>query len=230
MKKTPLEPAAVRSQSVEDRHARSRRRLLQSLAVGGAAVTVKAVPEQWAKPALDVSILPVHAQATCQANSLNCTVTDIDFDGSADGPESVSSSPPLVGGNNDSVDSTIGRIADPGGTPCGGTWVGDSVAGISFGVSATIDPPCAPVRLTASLESNNNTVFSLDSGQSQNGVVDPISGAVAFNLVNVGFDLNGHTVDGTENFSATLDIRVQSSGLPDCVIDIAFNENLHCTE
>ncbi|MEE8389485.1 MAG: twin-arginine translocation signal domain-containing protein [Anaerolineae bacterium] len=54
----------------EERHKRtiSRRKLLKALAAAGGAVAVTTLlPSKWAKPVVEVGVLPVHAQATAVA-------------------------------------------------------------------------------------------------------------------------------------------------------------------
>ena len=43
---------------------KSRRNLLKSLVAGGAAMSVKTMPESWTKPVVNAVILPAHAQST----------------------------------------------------------------------------------------------------------------------------------------------------------------------
>jgi hypothetical protein len=43
---------------------KSRRRLIQVLATGGAVVTANSVPKQWARPVVDAVTLPAHAQTS----------------------------------------------------------------------------------------------------------------------------------------------------------------------
>lgn len=49
-----------------DSRDKSRRRLLQLLAVGGVFAGGKMLPETWVKPVIDEVVLPTHAQMTAQ--------------------------------------------------------------------------------------------------------------------------------------------------------------------
>lgn len=228
MKKPSIDPIDFKNRQspteTDKRHGRARRRLLQSLAAGGAAVTVKALPQQWAKPVLDVTSLPAHAQATCQVESLNCAVNDVDFQG--DGHADISAAPPLVGGNNTIVDADVDSLADVAFADCGGTaFLNDQTDVISLGVTATVNPPCPVVTLMADLA--GDSVFDFPDGdQSQVGVVDPTTGSVTFSNVNIGFDLSSYTVPVTPStVSALLDLRVKAPGVSDCIINIQFSES-----
>jgi hypothetical protein len=57
-------PDQTEHETVADRESKARRRLLQTLAVGGVAGAARVLPEQWVKPVVDVVTLPAHAQAT----------------------------------------------------------------------------------------------------------------------------------------------------------------------
>lgn len=45
----------------------ARRRLLKSLAIGGAVIAGKNLPAGWSRPVVDAVVLPAHAQASCLA-------------------------------------------------------------------------------------------------------------------------------------------------------------------
>lgn len=51
----------------------SKRKLLAGLAIGGALVAGKSLPEQWTKPLINSVLLPAHAQATNPVNALAIT-------------------------------------------------------------------------------------------------------------------------------------------------------------
>jgi len=182
--------------------ARARRRLMKSLAAGGGVVvTSKLVPEQWKKPVLQHTILPVHAQASecCQELSqLSCVVADIRENGTSPG-------------------STIG--AGPY-TPNGVHVVGDfdpSVQNINMDITASLSPlqaQCGPISVTAigNLQDDNDdgqgTVFNINSGQE----------------VFLEFD-NGDT--GLFNDpSESIEIRFSHPCAEDCVISFTFTRPL----
>lgn len=66
--------SAVSAASSAQRPDRSRRRVVQSLAVGGVVAGANS-PEKWAKPVVDAILLPGHAQATgCAIQNVQVTV------------------------------------------------------------------------------------------------------------------------------------------------------------
>jgi len=214
------DPAAVAEQ-LTARHSRSRRRLLQSLAAGGAAVSVKALPERWARPVLDVSMLPAHARASCQAESLNCRVNTIDYayTGSVGDPHETPP-PPYSGGQSATIDRFyVGRNG------CAETADGRANSA-TLSVNATVDPACGPVDLVSSLVVNEGTdEFALTSGGgTQNGVVDPDNGVVAFNNLIVAINLPNPSVGDGATVNADLDLSFNAPGVPPCVINITFTE------
>jgi len=211
-------PASVSSRSSQ-RHSRARRRLLQSVAASGAAVTVKTLPDKWAKPILETTMLPAHAQATnCR---LSCQVTEI-----TGGTFRVSPSPPIVGGGSVQVDRLASQAApnDCGGTAAFNTFIDD----VNVAVAALVDPICQTVDLTASL-SGETSVYALTSGGGvQAGVVNPGNGSVSFTPVNVSFDPTGFTVNANPStISAELDLRIHAGG-NDCNINVIFSEVVYC--
>jgi len=209
-------PASVSSRS-NQRHSRARRRLLQSVAASGAAVTVKALPDKWAKPILETTMLPAHAQATnCQ---LSCEVTAIT------GGARITPSPPIPGGNDVQVD----RWANQGtNNECGATANFESFFDdVNVAVAALVDPICQTVDLTASL-SGETSVYVLTSGGDQAGVVNPGNGSVSFTPVNVSFDPTGFTVNANPStMSAELDLRINAGG-NECNINVIFSEIVYC--
>jgi len=68
--------------------------------------------------------------------------------------------------------------------------------------------------------------FALTSGGgTQNGVVDPDNGVVAFNNLVVGISLpNPSPGDGGAAVNADLDLRFNAPGVPPCEINITFTE------
>jgi len=222
-------PSSSNQDIVSDkRHSRARRRLLQSLAASGTAVTVKALPQNWAKPVLDATLLPVHAVSTCVAETVSCQVSTIDHTSNDSGPDLPGL--PLIGGNNNTTDGTIRGIVDPGNPECGSLAQFDGITDqVSLAVSATVNPPCA-ATLLASL-ADTDGVYSLESPASQPGVVDPVTGVVAFPAVLVGIDVAGFTVEtNNQTANADLDLRVRVAGVQDCIIDIRFTEGFFCQE
>jgi len=217
-----------KNQLSTQRHGRNRRRLLQSLAAGGAVVSVKALPERWARPALDVSILPVHARssapAPCQVESLSCQVSTINFayTGSPSTPNYEPNPPPYSGGANATVHDLY---LNP--NYCDGIAQGTASAA-TLSVNATVDPACGPVDLVSSLVVNAGAdEFVLSSGGgTQNGVIDPGSGAVAFNNLVVAINLPSPSFSsGTETtVIADLDLRFNAPGVLPCEINITFSE------
>jgi len=210
----------------DTRHGRARRRVLQSIAVGGAAVSVKSLPEQWAKPVLDTAMLPVHAQSTCQAQSLSCGVINMVNNA---GDANLDPDPPVTCGGSSAVD----RIADFGTLPlppCGNSPnLNVLTTTMSFVVTATVNPPCAPVDLDTNLTGSDN--FSLGSGSSQSGVVDPDSGAVAFNNVVVNFTPPATINDPAgEDYAANMVLTFASPGAGNRTINISFSENFGCND
>jgi len=210
------------------RHNRSRRRLLQTLTVGGAAVTVKSLPEQWARPALDIAVLPTHAQATCQAESLDCAVDTILVDAGDARHADPDVGVPVTEGNNFDVDR-IADLSNDVNLICGTAPTFDDFTNLmTFPVRAVVDPACEPVVLESDL--SGDPQYSLETPATQNGVVDPDNGSVAFNNVVVGFDVGGYTVDESESLTAVLELRFRTPGsnVSDCVINITFTEVFPC--
>lgn len=188
-----------RSQSPQ-RYAQRRRRLLQSLAISGAAVSTRAIPEKWSRPILDTTLLPAHAQATtCIVESLDCELgsigglaADVDF---SPGP------PPYNGGT-----ATVTEIYDGE----GGADV--TLAALSATVAA---PECAgPVTLLVTSDYDPPD-FDLGSGTSQ--TVMPVNGVATFGNVSV-------LVDNLFVGTANVDLNFSTDGASDCVIDISFVE------
>ena len=181
-----------------ERHNRARRRLLQSLAAGGAAVSVKTLPEPWAKPVLDTTTLPAHAQSTCALECAVSTVStvsshSIDFEGDF----SINGFP-LSGGETGSV---IGYDNDD--------------APITFsvtGISAVAGSGCT-VDLDVDLEALS--VFSVSGGDLQS----VSNGTSNFNAVEVQYD-----PPSTTDNDALLNLTFASAG-NECVINISFVEN-----
>jgi len=69
-----------------DTRDRSRRRLLQLLAVGGVLAGGKTLPETWVKPVIDEVVLPAHAQMTQAEEEMK---TDILIDDTSDDAQAV---------------------------------------------------------------------------------------------------------------------------------------------
>lgn len=188
------------------RHSHARRRLLQSLTIGGAAVTVKQLPEQWSRPVLDTAMLPAHSETTMPvAVSLTCEV---------DGPSQVDSS---AGFNVQPA--TVGESWLRGGTQ------GTVIVGIDdnqtstfefLGLEATLMPPDAgPVTLDVN---SGGTGMSVNQGANQ--TVPPNAGGTArFDLVQAEFNAGNNTIGD----SGSLTFNYAASG-EDCVINVTFIE------
>jgi len=220
MSQTESGEAPSRPSDKETRHVRARRRVLQSIAAGGATITVKALPEQWAEPVLNTAVLPAHAQSTCQAESLNCAVNSIELATDGD-PDTSIPGTPITGGNS----ATIDQFFDFNDTTCPPTVGGGRVDQVSLTVTATVNPPCEPVNLVATIPASDE--YHIDGGGAQTGVVNLTTGAVTFNNVVVGVDLVPTT--GDVEATGTLDITISAPGIStDCVIDITFTERVGC--
>lgn len=232
----PVVPHPKSSHPVADnaRHSRARRRLLRSVAAGGAAVSVKALPEQWARPVLDVAMLPVHAQTTCQARSLDCALVNSSYDTNTvsgdydlDGPSFSPSLPFDGGGTIDVSGFADARLSDPSCPAMGSTGFVDS---LTLNFTAVVDPSCGPVTLDSDLD-GPDSLWSPGSGGSQNGVLDPDNGSVTFNGLVVNFSPPATVNDpSSEDYAAILNVRIGAPGVSDCVIDINFSESFYCFE
>jgi len=205
-----------------ERYSRARRRLLQSMAAGGASVTVKTVAEQWVAPILHTATLPAHARTTCQVESLQCQVSAVNAAWSGTSSNiRLDPNPPIDGGESLEVRRmylNIGNVCTAG-DPTG------TVTSATLTVNASITPAsCGPVDLRGSMSPSDE--FDLDAGGNQTGVVDPDSGAVSFGNVVVGVTLPEPTSSDSPNpVSANLALTVAAPGVPDCVINVTFTEN-----
>jgi len=223
MKSRPPVSGSANSKSIQnkERHNNARRRLLKSVAASGAAVTVKALPDKWAKPMLETTMLPAHAQATTCA--LECRVVEIDTSpGTLLSP--VTPALPIPGGGTVNLH---GFGAQDIGACGNAVDFGASVQSVFVEVVATVDPGCSAADLTAGL-SGGQGVFALTGGGDQTGVINPVTGAVSFNAVTVEFDATGFTVNASPTtVSAELDLSVQA-GTSNCVINVIFTEHFYC--
>lgn len=180
------------------RHNRARRRLLQSLAAGGAAVSVKALPGQWAKPVLDTTTLPAHAQATCALECAVSTVSTVSTHTIDEGNDFAILGFPLTGGETGTV-----------------TGYDNDEAPVTFsvtGISAVAGSGCT-VDLDVDLEALS--VFSVSGGDLQS----ISNGTSNFNAVEVQYD-----PPSTDDNDALLNLTFASAG-NECVINISFVEN-----
>jgi len=185
--------------STKERHARARRRLLQSIAAGSAAISVKNVPERWSRPMLDTSILPVHAQTTnCALSCRIATLSPNSFDGDV-----AVTGFALSGGQT----GTVGNFdeADP------------STFTIT-GINATVDPSCT-VALDVDLDQNSSGLFAVSGGALQS----ISNGTATFGSVIVTF--NASPDSAAPNATAEVDFTFASNP-GNCVINITFAENL----
>lgn len=159
----------------EERHKRtiSRRKLLKALAAAGGAVAVTTLlPSKWAKPVVEVGVLPVHAQATAAAVPTD-TPVPLAYAANCD------STP---GGGNISIGlpSGTGRITNirPYLAVISGTG---PIAGITATMTAAAVPPSALPIFTPPLP---RTAITDASGVADFGTLD-VTGTAgqAFNLV-----------------------------------------------
>ena len=204
MKKKTIQAELVSQDKVTGkyRYAVSRRRLLQSLAAGGAAVTVKVLPEQWAKPMLESTTLPAHAVTTLPADfSLTCEVGG--FDTSSDEPFET---------------SFDGNLVTEANSP-GALWplISDSLP-ITFTIdnlNATTDPVAVPISL--SIGASGEAV--IDTGGTATVPHDaPNGNTTDFGVLEV--TLNDSGPDSTEG---TVDFNFSAGGQT-CEIDLVFLE------
>ncbi len=186
--------------SVSKRHGHARRRLLQSIAAGSAAISVKHLPERWSKPVLDASILPVHAQTTNCA--LSCRISTVSPNQSDEGGATISGFP-LAGGQTGSV-----RRFDA-----------DHPSTFTVtGISAVADASCT-VGLDVDLETNTRAFFDISGGDLQS----VSNGTASFNPVEVVFDA---IIDGGAGNGVTAQLEFAFASSPGtCVINIAFAES-----
>lgn len=194
------------SEGATQRHARTRRRLLQSLTLGGAAVTVKALPERWTRPVANAVVLPAHAQATL------CTVGC------------------QVGGAASQSSDTLGlSINVQPGTPIGETGATideiDNRDRVYFdGITATVGPGCGEPVLDVQLNSADPR-FGAPSFSGTASTFDPGTGVATFAEVSVPFNTPfPENLDGPL-VTAALTLTFSASGGGSCVIPITFEEN-----
>jgi len=202
---TGAHPQAKQKQhlsELKERHSRARRRLVQSIAASGAAMSVKSIPDKWARPVLDSTMLPAHAQSTpahAQAPcTVSCTVSTVEF--TAD--QGSISGFPLAGGQVGSVtrfdlDKTTTFTVS--------------------GISAVTGPACT-VDLEIDLVNSVETQFTISSG---GDLLSLTNNTASFNAVEV--EYAGNDPDGIP--AAVLDLTFQSPGAGACVIDITFVES-----
>jgi len=191
-----------------DRHSRARRRLLQSIAAGGAAISVKPLPDQWAKPLLDVTMLPAHAEASVAA-TLACEVGDVlhtepgDVSGTVSGaPRNPAFDPPVTGGQTGTLDN----------------WRSSTTVAFTIQPTANLIPASAgPVTL---MVGGQGGALDIDSGNNQVAAVDGDGDA---NFADVVVEIVNPT-SNTGTFSQIVDFNFSAAG-QQCVINVEFNEN-----
>jgi len=202
-----LTPGAARQ------HNRSRRRLLQSLAVGGTAITVKSLPEKWAKPVLDTTIVPAHAECTNVAVTLTCEIDQPDYDWATVGFFPNTSGPWLAGGATGSIGSL-----DP-------TPTNVQTVQFSFGdVVATVNPPAAgPVTLNANfLGGDNGGTLGISP---MNQTLTPDGGGVA-KVKDSGVPVVVGFSSPDDGFrTATMRFEFSAACANPCTIDVVFAED-----
>jgi len=175
--------------------ARARRQLMKSLAAGGGVVvTGKLVPEEWKKPVLEHTILPVHAQASqcCEGTSaLTCSAADVRESDIVRGSGPYSPNGPVViTGFN--VDAT----------------------NINMDITASLSPlqaQCGPISVSATGNLNDDT----DDGQ---GTIFNINSGQEILLEFDGGDTGGLFNDPVE----TMTVRFSHPCAEDCVISFQF--------
>jgi len=199
-----------------DRYGKNRRRVLQSLAMGGTAITVKNIPEKWARPVLDTTMLPAHARGSnpetpCVVESLTCvlgSVTGVPF------TATFSQDTPLNGSPAPGNTLTINPTRTPS----------DEPTSIVFrSLAATLTPECPqPITLLVS-ENYGGTEFDLDAGNFAQTVA-PVNGTASFDNIVAAVD-RGYDTNGSVGVAATVDFTFRTDNLPDCVINVVFLEN-----
>lgn len=212
---SPQQPAAGLKQDCE-RHSRSRRRLLQSLAAGGAAVTVKSLPDRWAKPALETSIVPAHAQASIAA-SLTCEidVPTTNFDGTISFSTTPATSGPwLTGGQTGTIDNFA---LSP---PTDATVIFDF-----YHLEATVTPANAgPIILDVDASPGANGGYAAVNQGANQTILPNASGVVDFGTnVVVGFSSNQASTPPNPS-TASVNFNFNAAG-QDCVINVVFAES-----
>jgi len=208
----------------DKRHSRSRRRLLQSLAVGTTAITVKSLPEKWAKPALDTTIVPAHAQCTAAA-TLTCEI-DQPFSEQLDGGSILD---PVRGVNGPWLTGNSGTGIVEGFNP-----VPDIINTVTFSfnsIFASVSPPSAgPVTLmvNAGVGDNGGTAV-VNQGASQTILPDG-SGNVSFD--NQGQDVivefSSTQIGDANGVESTGPVQFVFSACDQtCTINVLFQEAFH---
>jgi len=186
--------SAVESRS--DKHyTHKRRKLLQSLAAGGAVVTVKTVPEKWTRPLLETTTLPAHAEMTTQpvSCSLTCEVGGFDSTQSFN----LGFTSPLQGNGASGIVFSGATLNPPQ------TWT------IS-GLEATVSSP-APVSLAI----NASGAVSLNSA----GITTVIDSGTITDFGNLEVTL----LDQSPIDVGTVDFTFSACG-QSCNIDVTFSE------
>ena len=202
-----------------ERHSRARRRLLQSIAAGGTAVSVKSMPEQWARPVLDFAMVPAHAEASVAA-TLTCEVGDTsssgDFVGIINGNQQNDSEfdPPVVGDQTGTV-TFWGDINDPDAEQGTQTFTLQPTANISPNSAGPIDLSVTGGGGVLSINAGANQVVAGDPG------TDGGSGNNDANFSDVVVQITNPT--GGVLFSQTVNFNFTGGG-ESCVIAIEFRE------
>jgi len=208
---TSPHPQAKQKQNLSkpsERYSRARRRLVQSIAASGAAMSVKTIPERWARPILDSTMLPAHAESTPgQAPCVvSCAVSAVTYSASVpvdyifDGDANIIGFP-LVGGQ-------MGTVTQFG--------LDLPYTFTVSGISAVTSPACT-VDLEIDLVETVDTQFTVLSGGDLQSLVN---NTASFNAIEVAYAGN----DPTGNPTAELDLTFASPGAGTCVIDITFIE------
>jgi len=187
-KKTPVESP------VGKHYAHKRRKLLQSIAAGGAAVTVKTVPEKWTRPLLETTMLPAHAEMTTQPVSCSLTCE--------------------VGGFNSTESFNLGFASPLQGNGASGTVFSGATLNVPqtwtiSGLEATVSSP-APVSLAI----NASGAVSLNSA----GITTVIDNGTVTDFGTLEVTLLDDPVD-----VGTVDFTFSACG-QSCNIDVTFSE------
>ena len=218
------------------RHTRSRRKLLKTLATtGGGVVVAKALPDQWVKPIADAVILPAHAVVS---GGNGAFTADVEV---ASNDDDIDFTPRTFGvGVHTFGDGTDDGAPGDGGDQGSGSDGGDTSADTDVAMDDDADQD-APDDDAPGDDPDDDIEF-LVSGNAPDGAT-----------VNVDFDISGpdasdvdtsdalldedvvasggsyslgpyHYDDLADAPDATMTVAVASAGFPDCVIVINFRD------
>jgi hypothetical protein len=205
------------------KRARARRLVLKSIVTGGAATTIKTLPDKWTQPVTESVLLPAHAQVSgaalaCRLESLLLDYTleddgmDTNYDSGSD--LNYSSGPPFSGG---APTVTIDRFFD--GFP------GDALSvNIALNnVSAALDPASAG-NVTLTLTPGGD--FDLST---PGPFVVPPNGSGVANFSGINGNLGPANTDDADSADHTsqgnLELTFSAPGANDCTISFSFVEN-----